>query len=196
MKALRDRSIKITIIFCLILLGIGMSNSSIIVSGNTEGWDANIAVVFSTGGLGDQSFNDMANSGLLQARIVHNLSVSTFEPNDIPTLNTAIETFAQDSEKDLIIAVGFSAENGIRSSAANHPEQDFTILDSSIKLPNVASVTFREQEGSFLAGAMAALTSTSGKLGFLGGIDIPLINRFGSGFEQGAHWINPSVTVT
>lgn len=190
MKTLR----KINIIFSLILLGIGMSNSSIIVSGNTQGWDANIAVVFSTGGLGDQSYNDMANTGLLEARIAHNLSVSTVEPRDIPAINTNIETFAQDSEKDLIVAIGFSAASGINLAATAHPERNFILVDAVIDLPNVASITFKEHEGSFLVGAMAALTTNSNKLGFLGGMDIPLINRFGSGFEQGARWINPDIT--
>lgn len=183
-----------TLLF-ITLIALGMSSATRTVQANTEGWDANIAVVFSTGGLGDQSFNDAANAGLLEARIAHNLTVATVEPKDVPAINTNLETFAQDSEKDLIIAIGFSSEGGVFLAAQAHPDRNFTLIDAVSNQTNVANIVFKEEQGSFLAGAMAALTTTTGKLGFLGGLDIPLINRFGSGFEQGARWVDPTITV-
>ena len=184
-----------TLLF-IVLVGIGMSSSIRTTQANTQGYDAVVAVVFSTGGLGDQSFNDAANAGLLQARIAYNLSVSTVEPKDVPAINTNLMTFGADSENDLVIAIGFSSAEGVNSSARANTGTNFTLIDMVIDLPKVANIVFKEQEGSFLAGAMAALTTESDKLGFLGGLDIPLINRFGAGFEQGAKWINPDVTVT
>lgn len=183
----------LTLLF-IVLVATGMS-SSIRTTANTQGYDAVVAVVFSTGGLGDQSFNDAANVGLLQSRIAHNLSVSTVEPKDVPAINTNLMTFGADAENDLVIAIGFSSAEGVNASARANTGTDFTLIDAVIALPNVANIVFKEQEGSFLAGAMAALTTTTNKLGFLGGLDIPLINRFGAGFEQGARYINPAITV-
>ncbi|MCE7735994.1 MAG: BMP family ABC transporter substrate-binding protein [Candidatus Heimdallarchaeota archaeon] len=184
-----------TLLF-ITLLAMGMSSAVRTAQANTQGYDAVVAVVFSTGGLGDQSFNDAANAGLLQARIQHNISVTTVEPKDVPAINTQLLNFGADSENDLVIAIGFSSAGGLNATALANPGTDFTLIDSVVPLPNVANIVFKEQEGSFLAGAMAALTTESNKLGFLGGLDIPLINRFGSGFEQGAKWINPAITVT
>lgn len=184
-----------TLLF-ITLLAMGMSSAVRNAQANTQGYDAVVAVVFSTGGLGDQSFNDAANAGLLQARIAYNMSVTTVEPKDVTSIDTSLGVFGAEEENDLVIAIGFSSATGLNKSALDNPDTDFTLIDAVVDLPNVANIVFKEQEGSFLAGAMAALTTESNKLGFLGGLDIPLINRFGSGFEQGAKWINPAITVT
>src|SRR5208282_593197 len=96
---------------------------------------------------------------------------------------------------DLIIAVGFSQGVAVETVAKEFPAVRFTIIDSVVKLPNVQSVLFKEQEGSFLVGMAAAIASKTGKVGFVGGMDIPLIRRFACGFAQGAKFANPSVEV-
>jgi basic membrane protein A len=158
--------------------------------------DANIAIVFSTGGLGDQSFNDAANEGKIRAIAANpGISVDQFEPTDITGINTQVEAYAAAGSYDLIIAVGFQATDGINASALAHPTQQFMIIDSEVDLPNVASVVFKEHEGSFLAGAMAAMVSENDDIAFLGGLDIPLINRFLAGYQQGARYINPDIII-
>ncbi|MHA2253014.1 MAG: BMP family lipoprotein [Candidatus Kariarchaeaceae archaeon] len=159
--------------------------------------NAKIAIVFSTGGLGDQSFNDAANEGKIRAIAANpGISVDQFEPTDITGINTQIEAYAAATEPyDLIVAVGFTATDGVNASATSHPTQQFIIIDSVVDLPNVASVVFSEHEGSYLAGAMAAMVSENDDIAFLGGLDIPLINKFLAGYRQGARYINPDITV-
>ena len=183
-----------SLLFVSILASISPVTSETLVGAS----DVKIAVVFSTGGLGDKSFNDAANLGLQNAITKYNLTsnqYATTEPTDVAEINTAIETYAADGSYDLIIAIGFSSAGGVNESALAHTDQKFMIVDSVVDLPNVASVTFKEHEGSFLAGAMAAMVSQTGTLGFLGGLDIPLINKFLAGYQQGAKYINPDIVV-
>ncbi|MHA2363065.1 MAG: BMP family lipoprotein [Candidatus Hodarchaeales archaeon] len=157
----------------------------------------NIAVVFASGGLGDQGFNDMAFEGLLRANNTYCLNIEYVETEDILDTNSAIESFASSTNPvyDLIIGIGWSTVDGINTAALAHPDKQFMITDAVVDQPNVASIIFKEEQGSFLAGAMAAMTTKTNKLGFLGGLDIPLINRFRSGFEQGARYINPDIEI-
>ena len=94
-----------------------------------------------------------------------------------------------------IVGVGFSQGSAMEKVAKEFPKLNFTIIDFVIGLPNVESVVFREQEGSFLVGMMAAMASKSGKVGFVGGMDVPLIRKFQCGYEQGARYANPKVDV-
>ena len=94
-----------------------------------------------------------------------------------------------------IIGVGFSQASAIEKVAKEFPKLNFVIVDMVVGLPNVQSVVFKEQEGSFLVGAMAAIASKTGKVGFVGGMDIPLIRRFECGYEQGAKFANPKAEV-
>lgn len=115
---------------------------------------------------------------------------------ELTDVTTNIETFASSfNPYDLIIGIGFSALDGIDASARAHTNRNFMIIDDTIDLPNVWSITFKEHEGSFLAGAMAAMVSKSNDIAFLGGLDIPLINRFLAGYEHGARTINPNIVV-
>jgi basic membrane protein A len=94
-----------------------------------------------------------------------------------------------------IIGVGFSQASSIEKVAKEFPKLQFAIVDMVVDAPNVQSVVFKEQEGSFLVGAMAAMASKTGKVGFVGGMDIPLIRRFECGYEQGAKFANPKADV-
>ena len=94
-----------------------------------------------------------------------------------------------------IISVGFSQASAVEKVAKEFPKLNFAIVDMVVDAPNVQSVVFKEQEGSFLVGAMAAMASKTGKVGFVGGMDIPLIRRFGCGYEQGAKFANAKAEV-
>jgi basic membrane protein A len=94
-----------------------------------------------------------------------------------------------------IVGVGFSQGSAMEKTAKEFPKLGFTIIDFVVELPNVESVVFREHEGSFLVGMMAAMASKSGKVGFVGGMDIPLIRKFECGYAQGAKYANPKVEV-
>jgi basic membrane protein A len=93
------------------------------------------------------------------------------------------------------VGVGFSQGSAVEKGAKDFPKQQFAIIDFVVDLPNVQSIVFKEHEGSFLVGMMAALASKTGKVGFVGGMDIPLIRKFQCGFEQGAKFVNPKAEV-
>jgi len=185
------KNLKLFLITAFLLVGLMFSTPV-----DAQIADANIAIVFSTGGLGDQSFNDAADAGQKRAVTANSgITVDTVEPTTIAEIISGIESFADDGTYDLIIGVGFTATDGIAASAAAHTSQQFMIIDSVVDLPNVHSIVFAEHEGSFLAGAMAAMVSQTGDLGFLGGLDIPLINKFLEGYRQGARFIDDGIIV-
>jgi basic membrane protein A and related proteins len=95
-----------------------------------------------------------------------------------------------------VVGIGFSQGSAIEKGAKDFPKVSFAIIDSVVNLPNVQSIVFKEHEGSFLVGMMAAMASKTGKVGFVGGMDIPLIRKFACGFEQGAKFANPQAQVT
>jgi basic membrane protein A len=94
------------------------------------------------------------------------------------------------------VAIGFAQGSSLEKVAKDFPKVEFAIIDSVVNLPNVQSIVFKEHEGSFLVGMMAALASKTGKVGFIGGMDIPLIRKFQCGYEQGARFANPKVEVS
>ena len=165
--------------------------------------DARIAIVYSTGGLGDLGFNDIAEKGIVDAIQTLTDAGKTVTVDeactsqcDLTDITVNIEAFANSATTyDLIIGIGFGATDGINASARAHTNRNFTIIDAVVDLPNVRSITFKEEEGSFLAGAMAAMVSKTNDIAFLGGLDIPLINRFLAGYEHGAREINPDIVV-
>jgi len=95
-----------------------------------------------------------------------------------------------------VVAIGFSMGSSLEKVAKDFPKLQFAIIDAVVTLPNVQSITFKEHEGSFLVGVMAAMASKTGKVGFIGGMDIPLIRRFQCGFEQGARYANPKAVTS
>ena len=116
--------------------------------------------------------------------------MADFEPSNETQYEQALRRFAQRGQ-DPIIAVGFGQATALEKVAKEFPNVHFTLIDAVVDLPNVQAVLFKEQEGSFLVGMAAALASKSGKVGFVGGMDIPLIRRFQCGFEQGIKYADP-----
>jgi basic membrane protein A len=149
------------------------------------------AIVYANGGKFDKSFNEGVSNGAKKFSDETKIAVVDFEPANETQFEQAQRRFAQRGQ-DPIIAVGFSQAVALEKVAKEFPNIHFTIIDMMVDLPNVQSVLFKEQEGSFLVGVLAALASKSGKIGFVGGMDIPLIRRFQCGYEQGIKYANPN----
>jgi len=157
-----------------------------------------VGLVFDVGGRGDKSFNDAAYRGLLEARDSLDVRIEAIEP-DGADRESALRLLAARGAS-LIFGVGFLFSDEVKRVAQEFPDRSFACIDYSLAegetLPeNLRAIRFREEQGSFLVGAIAALTSTSGKVGFVGGMDIPLIQRFQAGYEAGAKHADEDVRV-
>ncbi|WP_068267416.1 BMP family lipoprotein [Caviibacter abscessus] len=162
-----------------------------------EAKEKKVAIVFSTGGLGDKSFNDSANRGLMQAVEQLGIKYDYYEPKDPSAeAQNQLSNYAEKGDYELIIAVGFSMKDALVAVAKEFPQQKFALIDEVVNdLPNVSSLMFKEQEGSFLVGALAALMTKTGTVGFVGGLEVPVITRFQAGYIQGVKYINPEIQV-
>jgi basic membrane protein A and related proteins len=152
------------------------------------------AVIFDMGGKFDKSFNEAAFNGAEAWKKQSGKSYLEFEISNPTQREQAMQRMAERGASP-IVGVGFSQVSPMEKVAKQFPKLNFTIIDGVVELPNVESVVFREHEGSFLVGMMAAMASKSGKVGFIGGMDVPLIRKFQCGFEQGAKYANPKVEV-
>ncbi len=153
-----------------------------------------VGIVFDIGGKDDRSFNAAANVGMQRAKLDLPIVLRDVEPGDPTSIEPAVRAFAQYGY-NLITGVGFAQGPIVEQVAADYPQLHFVLIDAKSDLPNVASLLFKEHEGSFLVGMIAAYQSRSGKLGFVGGMDIPLIHKFLTGYEEGARYVNPNITV-
>lgn len=154
-----------------------------------------VGLVLATGGLGDKSFNDISYAGCVRAQDDLGVEFDYVEPTSIAEYESYQRDFAMSGEYMLIICIGFDQADALATVAAEYPDQNFAIVDMVVDAPNVASLTFAANEGSFLLGVVAGLTTETGKVGFVGGMDIPLIRDFFEGYEAGALWANPEVEV-
>jgi basic membrane protein A and related proteins len=152
------------------------------------------AIVFDMGGKFDKSFNEGVANGAERFKKETGIDYAEFEITNETQFEQVHRRFAERGH-DLIIGVGFSQGVSVETVAKEFPAVHFTIIDAVVKLPNVQSVLFKEQEGSFLVGIAAAMASKTGKVGFVGGMDIPLIRRFACGYVQGAKFANPGIEV-
>jgi basic membrane protein A len=153
-----------------------------------------VGIVFDIGGKDDRSFNAAAYQGVLRAKAELPIVLRDVEPGDPSSVEPALRAFAQFGYQTTI-GVGFAQGPILAQIAADYPKLHFVLIDSVAELPNVASLLFKEHEGSFLVGMIAAYTSKTGVLGFVGGMDIPLIHKFETGFEEGARYVNPKIRV-
>jgi basic membrane protein A len=147
-------------------------------------------------GLGDQSYNDMTYAGLVRARQVHGIALLLEHTRpEAGAIEAAVQRLI-DRKVDIIVANGFYFRSAIDRYARRYPKRFFIIQDAVIAdLPNVASVTYAVEEGSFLVGALAALMTRSGRCAFIGGVDVPIMHAFRRGYEQGARHIDPDLPV-
>lgn len=167
-------------------------------NGDAPTSDIKVGMAYDVGGRGDQSFNDSAAAGLDQAIDEFGMESQESEAEDGEAESAREErlrTFA-DAGYDPIIAVGFAYAASIGKVAEEYPDVHFAIIDdSSVEADNVASLVFAEEQGSFLVGAAAALKTETDQIGFVGGVETPLIQKFEAGYVAGAESVNPDIEV-
>ena len=143
------------------------------------------AVVYDLGGKFDKSFNEAAYNGAEKFKEETGIAYREFEIQNDAQREQALRRFAEGGSSPIVVA-GFSFANAVEKVAGEFPDTQFTLIDMVVDLPNVRSVVFKEHEGSYLVGVLAAMAAESGKVGFVGGMDIPLIRKFACGYVGGA----------
>jgi basic membrane protein A len=179
---------------CALAAGLGWGGCAPARHAEADRGKVHVGIVFDSGGKDDRSFNAAAWEGVKRARRDLPIVLRDAEPGDPTSLEPAMRAFAERGF-DLVIGVGFAQTPIVEQVARDYPQIDFAIIDGVSQLPNVASLVFKEHEGSYLVGMIAARKSKTGVLGFVGGMDIPLIHRFAVGYEEGARAVNPKVRV-
>lgn len=167
--------------------------------GNGDTSDFSVAMVTDTGGIDDKSFNQSAWEGIEawgEANGAekgvggYDYAQSEDDSDYLPNFSRLVK-----NDFDLVFGVGFLLEDAVADIAEQNPDNYFAIIDTVVEAPNVASITFAEHEGSFLAGVAAAMKTKTDKIGFVGGVDSDLINKFEVGFVAGAKSVNPDIEV-
>ena len=156
--------------------------------------DSKPAIVFDIGGKFDKSFNESMFNGAEKFKAETGTAYGEFEIANEAQREQAIRNFA-DQGYSPIIAAGFAQAAAVEKVAKEYPDLKFAIVDMVVDLPNVQSIVFKEHEGSYLVGLLAGMASKSGKVGFVGGMDIPLIRKFGCGYAQGVKAAKPDATI-
>jgi len=156
--------------------------------------DLKPAVVFDMGGKFDKSFNQSVYQGVETFKAETGIKYREFEVTNPSQREQALRKMAQ-RDANPVLAIGFAQATALEKVAKDFPETKFSIIDAVVDLPNVQSIVFKEQEGSFLVGLLAAMKSQTKAVSFVGGMDIPLIRRFNCGFAQGAKYAVKDITV-
>lgn len=157
---------------------------------------AKVCLVLDIGGLGDQGFNDMAYDGYQKALADFNVEGTFLEPDEGGENRGELLDLCAADGNDLVIGNGFLFAGAITETAANYPDVNFAITDETfVEGENIRSMVFAEEQGSYLVGVAAALQTETGIVGFVGGVDIPLIHAFEAGFLQGVKSVDPNITI-
>jgi basic membrane protein A and related proteins len=156
--------------------------------------DFSPAIVYDFGGKFDRSFNQSASEGAMRFTKETGIAVREFEIQNASQREQVMRLFARRGAS-VIVAVGFTQASAVETVAQEYPNVKFAIIDGTVDLPNVESINFREQESSFLCGMAAAISSKTGKVGFVGGMDIPLIRKFALGYRAGVAYVDPKIEV-
>ena len=164
------------------------------VAGRATAQELAPAIVFDMGGKFDKSFNEAAYNGAERFKKETGIAYREFEVTAEAQREQALRNMARRGSQ-IVVGVGFSQASGMEKVAKEFPAVKFAIVDAVVDLPNVQSIVFKEHEGSFLVGMAAAMASKTGKVGFVGGMDIPLIRKFALGYEEGARYVNPKIEV-
>jgi basic membrane protein A len=176
--------------FGLALAGLAFSASAVLA----QQTGLKPAIVYDLGGKFDKSFNEGVHAGAEKFKKETGTDYRDFEPQNDAQREQALRRFARDGFSP-ILAVGFSQATALEKVAKEFPDQKFAIIDSVVEAPNVQSIVFKEHEGSFLVGLMAAQASKTNKVGFVGGMDIPLIRKFACGYVQGVKYAKKDAEV-
>ncbi|WP_227259556.1 BMP family lipoprotein [Salarchaeum japonicum] len=169
---------------------------------------ANIGIVYATGGIGDGSFNDQAQTGIQRAADELDITYEESQTETNSDFQPTQRQYAQSGDFDLVACIGYAQADALSTNATEFPDQNWAIVDSVVDESNVASYGFREHEGSFLVGYMAGMLTTrdfsagagnttadTNTVGFVGGTETPLIQKFQAGFEAGVHHHDDSIEV-
>ncbi|GBD84137.1 membrane lipoprotein TmpC precursor [bacterium BMS3Abin02] len=154
-----------------------------------------VGMAYDIGGRGDKSFNDAAARGLDKAKTDFGIEAQELEPTTGGENREENLRLLSEAGDPLIFAIGFAFADGVTATAADFPDIKYAIVDSVVDAPNVASLVFAEEQGSYLVGAAAALKSKTGKIGFIGGVEVDLIKKFEAGYIAGAKAVNPDIEV-
>ena len=163
-------------------------------AGSAAAQDFVPAIVFDMGGKFDKSFNEAAYNGAERFKKESGIAYRDFEVTSEAQREQALRNMARRGSQ-IVVGIGFAQASGMEKVAKEFPATKFAIVDAVVNLPNVQSIVFKEHEGSFLVGMAAAMASKTGKIGFVGGMDIPLIRKFAVGYEEGAKYINPKIEI-
>ena len=155
-----------------------------------------VCLILDKAGKDDHGFNSLAVQAFDKARRSSQIDSASriFEAKEDAQVAYAIRAFAASGCQG-IIAIGINTAEGVKEMAPRFPRQNFTLIDAVVSAPNVRSIVFREDEGSFLMGTIAAMKSPTKTVGFIGGMDIPLIQKFESAYKAGVRYINPSMSI-
>lgn len=175
-------------------ISMAIAAAVVVLSAGTVQAEIKPAVVYDKAGKFDKSFNEAVYNGILRFTADTGISVREVEPTNEAQVEQGHRKLAKRGNSP-IVAVGFSQANAVSAAAQAHPDTKFTLIDMVVPESNVQGVVFRTEEGSFLVGALAAMKSETGTVGFVGAMDIPLISNFGCGFAQGAKHVNPDINV-
>ena len=170
---------------------------SVCLLATSPAWAFRVGLVLDKGGKDDKSFNSSAYEGATRAQKDLGIELKYVEATDTNAIEGLHRAFASKGF-DLIIGIGFAQGDAVKKIAAQFPDRKFALVDGEVNAPNVRSLLFEEHEGSYLVGAIAAAKAnnkTGAKIGFVGGMDIPLIRRFEMGYEAGAKRVNPQIQV-
>ena len=192
MKARSRMGYLMTILLLLSLVLSACGGDSSSGGGEEGGFKA--AIVTDTAGLGDQSFNDSAKRGLDKAAADLGIDTQVYETSQPSDYEPSLAK-APGQGNDITFAIGFLMTDALTNVAPQNSDALYAIIDSVVEAPNVASLNFREEEGSFLVGVVAGLMTESNKVGFLGGMEVPLIKRFEAGFRAGVMTVNPDAEI-
>src|SRR5690242_21913429 len=201
------RTMRKLLIFVAVLLAVHVALLFVHPSGAAappKGDAINVGIVFDLGGRGDKSFNDGAYLGAERAEKELGVHVRFIEPGEGSDRESGLRLLAAEG-MDLVVGVGFIFTDDLTQLAKEYPNTKFAGVDYAVQTdaqgnpipppPNLAALKFREEQGSFLVGALAALVGRSKKVGFVGGMDIPLIHKFEAGYRAGVKYVCPDCTV-
>ena len=164
------------------------------VASSVAAADISPAIIYDFGGKFDRSFNQSASAGVERFKKETGIPVREFEILNASQREQAMRQFARRGAT-IIVAVGFTQASAVETVAKEYPDVKFAVVDGLVDLPNVESINFREQESSYLCGVAAAMASKTGKVGFVGGMDIPLIRKFAVGYKAGVASVDPKIEV-
>lgn len=162
-------------------------------SGSSTAKTVKVGLATDEGGLNDKSFNQAADEGIKKAKDeLKNIDYKAIESKKKDEYQPNLQALV-DNKSDIIFGVGYQMGDTMTDIAKKYPDKKFAIIDSVVNAKNVASLTFKEEEGSFLVGVIAGKTTKANKIGFIGGKDFELINKFAAGYMAGAKTVNPNV---